>query len=207
MAGVTVAAAASFGLAACGGVAERGPESGGNDGTPATTPEGAPATQPAQPGTIPSRDDGPKVIDPSCANPTTARVVSGGTIPRPVGSALRLILVYQGSSIGVVDIRGVDKTLPGSDGPFSDNAGYWAETRAGRTVSYQQLLRDPTRIEVFPGPPGSGQGFENKTADRCAPKTLSVDVPNDPAVTELLLFGSPYGTQDRAIELARFLIK
>jgi hypothetical protein len=32
-------------------------------------------------------------------------------------------------------------------------------------------------------------------------------VPNDPAAVELRVYGSPYGTMDPAIELARFTLK
>ena len=190
---------------ACGGTTEGVPNTGTPDpGVPATS--NPPASNP------PVSDQPPTIHPPTttttgadCPNPTSVLVGSGGTIARPTGSALRLQLVYQGSSIGVKQVRGVDMILPGGDGPFSDNSGYWVETRSASKTTYQRLFRDPTIQEAPAGPGGSG--FMNSTIDRCVAKTISADVPNDSSMNELIIFGSPYGTQDRAVELARFSIQ
>lgn len=132
---------------------------------------------------------------------------NGGAIVRPVGSALRLQLVYQGSSIVVSNVRGVYIILASGDGPLLPTkvAGYWYETRSGTTTAYQHLFRDPTNQEGAPGGP-NGQ-FSNSTIDRCVAKTILADVPNDPSTTEIVVYGSPYGTQDVALELARFAVR
>jgi hypothetical protein len=144
----------------------------------------------------------------ACPDPATVLVPSGGAITRPPsGSALRLQLVYQGSSIGVTDIRGVDMIIGPSDGPFVAGkvSGYWAETRTATATVYQHLFRDPT-VREAPGAPGGG-GFTSSTMERCAKKIILVDVPNDASAKELVIFGSPYGTQGAAVELARFTLK
>jgi len=203
---VTVAVAAM--AVACGGATSEVPGSG-----EATKPGATGATDPPSTGAGTSGDDTPKVnVGPQtagadCPVPTPVLVASGGTIARPTGSALRLELVYQGSSIGVTQVRGVDKILPGSNSPLvtSANSGYWFEARSGTSIVYQRGFRDPTNQEAPSGP--NGEPFSNSTIDRCRAKSISADVPNNAAVTEIVVFGSPYGTQDAAVELARFGLK
>jgi hypothetical protein len=163
------------------------------DAQPATSATAA-ASAPAKP------DDGTP-----CPKPAPVQVPSGGTITRTSGSALRLQLVYQGASIGVTSARGVDMILAPADGPFAPGkvSGYWVESRSATAPLYQHLFRDPTVREA----PGAGGGFSNSTIDRCEPKIILADVPNDPAAVEIRVYGSPYGTVDAAIELARFNVK
>jgi hypothetical protein len=191
-------------LMACGGstAGSDGPSPGA--GTPTAGDNRSPAS---------SVTDAPKGASESttsagsCPTPATVLVPSGGVIARPAGSALRLQLVYQGTSIGVKEVRGVDMILAPADGPFAagEVSGYWVESRSGATTTYQHLFRDPT-VQEAPGAP-DGSGFTNSTIERCTEKLILADVPNDGSATEILVFGSPYGTQDAAIELARFTIK
>jgi hypothetical protein len=141
-----------------------------------------------------------------CDAPAEVLVSSGGRIARPVGSVLRLTLVYQGAGIGVRSVDEVDMVIAPTDGPLREgvNSGYWAETRDAAAALYQRTLRDPT-VQEAPADPDGGD-YSNATVDRCEPKTLLVDVPNDPAATELRIYGSPYGTQLAATELARFTL-
>ncbi len=207
-------------LAACGGATASVPADGTGAGTNTGTGTGSDPGSSA--GTVNGNDPGndlPQpgvhrpaqggVIGATCATPTRVLVAPNGLISRPDGSALRLQVVYQGSELGVTDVRGVDMILPPSDGPFKAGAvsGYWFETRrtgADTSPTYQHLFQDPTNQEAAPGP--NGGGFGNSTLDRCTPKYISVDVPNNAGFTELAVFGSPYGTQDPAVELGRFSI-
>jgi hypothetical protein len=143
--------------------------------------------------------------DAGCPNPPTGILVSaGGTLqPRPVGSALRLQLVYQGTALGITRAAGVDFMLPPSDGPFKagTNAGYWFELQDGSgSALYTRPLQDPTQLEGA-GPDG---GFVNATVPLCDAKAISVDVPNNPNGHAVVVFGSPYGTSMGAAELGRF---
>jgi hypothetical protein len=188
-----------LGLAACGGATTSEPAP--NDPGPGTTP--GPGTGTPGTGTDPA---GPVTTE--CPNAEPVIVKSGGEIARPSGSALRLSLVYQGSSIGVTQLRGIDKTLSPSDGPFEPGkvSGYWADLLGGNGARlYTQLFMDPTRLEA-PASPG-GSDWKNTTRDRCEAKTIALDVPNDPIATTLVVYGSPYGTFEGAIELARFTLK
>lgn len=198
-AAVLLASVACFALG-CGGVAERAPSDGTRDPQPAATGTTPPVT--AKPGETKPGDG------PACPTPAPVLVANGGTIVRPAGSALRLQLVYQGSSIGVSNVRGVDMILGPSGGPFAagKGSGYWFETRSASGVVYQHLFQDPTRQEA-PGDPSTSGGFSNSTLDRCVAKTILADVPNNASTTELIVYGSPYGTSDAAIELARFSLK
>ena len=140
-----------------------------------------------------------------CPTPLPAFVVNpGGTFnPRPTGSVLRLQLIYQGSALGVVEAKGIATTLAPADGPFQPgtNSGYWAELRDGADHRlFTRLLRDPTRMEVA-GPDG---GFAQILIPKCSRKPIPLDVPNDPLARVLIVFGSPYGTQGGAVEIARF---
>lgn len=141
-----------------------------------------------------------------CASPAPVIAKSGTTIRQPVGSVQRFQLVYQGSDVGVTSLRGVDMIIAGSDGPFSagKNSGYWAEVHdpSGKTT-FTRLLQDPTRLEA-PGPNGT---FTNGTVDKCIAKTMLVDVPRSTTGSVLVIFGTGYGTQGTASELARFTLE
>jgi hypothetical protein len=131
---------------------------------------------------------------------------AGGSLSRPKGSALRFQLVYQGASIGVSELRGVDKIVGPSDGLFQagKNSGWWAELEASSGAKvFTRLLQDPTVLEG----PGAHGGLVNVTVDACKPKIVLVDVPNDPAGTVLVVFGTDASSGGRARELARFQIK
>ena len=154
----------------------------------------------ASPERIPDADGG-------CPNPPTGVLVNaGGTlVPRPIGSALRFQLVYQGTALGITRAAGVDFTLPPSDGPFKagTSAGYWFELQDGSSNAlYTRLLQDPTQVE---GPSGDG-GFVHGVVPLCDAKEISIDVPNNPAGRALVVFGSPYGTSMSAAELGRFVL-
>jgi hypothetical protein len=186
-------------VAACGGaIAQAG------TGDPAVAPD--PTNPGGSNGNPPSSDPPPKSSDEpglggdSCPYPTRVLVASGGTIARPAGSALRLELVYQGWSIGVTSVRGVDGTLPPPSGPFTAGqvAGYWIETRSGATTTYQHAFRDPT-LDADPG------GF-GTALPLCSPKSILAELPND-GTTEVIVYGSSYGSDDVAEELARFTVK
>lgn len=193
-------------LTACGG----GVSDGGADGTTgATTPPGSSTTNP--PGTAPPQTETnlPKTVGAECSNPTAVLVPSGGTIARPASKGIKIELVYQGATIGVTDVR-EREIIPGTSstdvfGP--DTSGYWLEGRTAGKMTFQRSFRDPTNQEAFGPPPGVGGGFTNTTIPRCDAKSIQVEAPNDASVTELVVFGSPYGTQERAVELARFSIK
>lgn len=197
--------------AACGGATGSEISGGAGTGGPGAEPgkPGASGTEApgSEPGVPAKRGGAGGVAGAECATPTNVLVASGGTIARPDGSALRLQLVYQGASIGVTNIVGVDKLLSPGGGPFTagGTSGYWVEARSGTHATYQHLFRDPTNLEAPAGP--GGQGFSNSTIDRCMPKSISADVPNSTLLTEIVIYGSPYGTQDVAIELARFAVK
>ena len=216
-------AASALALVGCGG-ATTGSDGTGTPGPASTSGTGSsgrigatagsgddPGNDLPQPGTgtnlhPPTNGQGPGTVGATCASPTSVSVAPGGVIARPVGSALRLQLTYQGTDIGVTDARGVDMTLAPADGPFTPGkvAGYWVEARSGKTTTYQHLFEDPTTMEaVGPG----GEGFMNLPIDRCTPKLILADVPNDPSTTDLVIFGSPYGTNDGAVELGHFTIK
>jgi hypothetical protein len=142
-----------------------------------------------------------------CSTPEIPAVFAGDAIPRPAsGSTLRFDFVYQGSAMGMRTVRGVDMTLSPSDGPFKAgyNSGYWADVvDATGAVIFTRLLQDPTVLEA----PGPNSDFTNTTVDRCAAKTILLDTPNAGAASEIVFYGSPYGTQDAAVELARFSLK
>lgn len=185
----------AFALAACGGA------SGGDSPEEPSTTEGPSASDSATPGA-----SGPVTTE--CPDASRALVTGDGTIARPAGSALRLSLVYQGSSIGVTEVRGVDMILRPSVGPFvpGTNAGYWAETRDARGAAlYTRLLQDPTRVEVAPAP--GTKDWTNQSLPRCMAKRMELDVPNDANARSIVVFGSPYGTQDGAVEIGRFSIE
>src|SRR5688500_185574 len=100
---------------ACGGVADPNPNpsatAGSNEKEKESTDRGGSVSS------TPTTTGGPVTTE--CANAESVIVKSGETITRPSGSALRLELVYQGSSIGVRKVRGVDMILQKSDGPFT----------------------------------------------------------------------------------------
>lgn len=199
-------------LTACSGATADSGSPGGSSASTTTTP-GSTTGNDAKPGANdppvihpPINGKGPGIVGAACAAPTSVSVGPGGTIARPTGSALRLQLVYQGADIGVTEARGVDMILPPASGPFEAGkvAGYWVEARTATGASYQHFLQDPTMIEAV----GEGGGsFTNITVDKCTAKTILADVPNDPSTTELRVYGSPYGTNDGAVELARFTLK
>lgn len=147
----------------------------------------------------------PKPVTADCPDPANVIVANGETLARPSGGgALRLLLVYQGASLGIQNARGVDMVVAQADGPFADNAGYWIETGTATSTLYTRLLLDPTVQEASGGPGGA---FSNSTVARCQAKSIRADVPNDPAATEIRVFGSPYGTQERAVLLARYALQ
>jgi hypothetical protein len=145
-------------------------------------------------------------IDPECTLPEGVVVSSGGTLsPRPHGSALRLVLVYQGGSIGITSARGADMTLPGTSGPLRPgfNSGYWYELQdASGKALYTRSLPDPSRIEAH-GPDGP----TSAVVPRCEEVLVLADVPNDPGGTAIVFYGSPHGTQLVAAEIARFSLR
>lgn len=200
-------AAAAFGLVACGGTTTgTGDGTGTGSGIGDTTKPGASADSPnvdPPKGTTQK----PGLVGEACASPTTVLVSSGGTIARPAGSALRLQLVYQGSSIGVTTVRGVDMILGAPSGPYTpgEMAGYWVEAHSTNATTYQHWLLDPINQEAVGGP--NGEGFSNSTIPACTAKYIQADVPNDGSTSEVVLYGSPYGTNDGAVELARFTVK
>jgi hypothetical protein len=214
-------AAASLALVGCGGATSGGDESGASGPRTSTTGSSGgtttghsgddPGNDLPQPGggtTVhpPVTGHGPGTVGATCASPTQVSVGPGGEIARPVGSALRLQLTYQGTDIGVDEARGVDMILPPADGPFTPGvvAGYWVEARSGKTTTYQHLFQDPTKMEAV----GEGGGsFMQLPIDRCTTKLILADVPNDPSTTDLFVYGSPYGTNDGAVELGHFTIK
>src|SRR4051812_13373301 len=149
---------------ACGGST-----SGTGDPTaPGTTPPSHNPNDPPSSNPPISHNDAPKIAGADCPSPTTVLVGSGGVIARPVGSVLRLQMIYQGSSMGVTDIRGADMVIYRGDGPFTPGvvAGYWVEAQtSAKATLYQRTFQDPTSQEAFPGP--GGGGFSNSTIDRC----------------------------------------
>lgn len=209
-------AASAMALAACGGATAGNGSGGGATTGPGTDPgtdPGSTVTDPKSgetdpPVVHPPTDNGnpPGSVGTTCAMPTQVSVGAGGVITRPVGSALRLQLTYQGTEIGVNQARGVDMILAPADGPFTPGkvAGYWVEARSGSTTTYQHLFEDPTKLEAVGA---GGNGFTNVPVDRCTPKLILADVPNDPSTNELVIYGSPYGTNDGAVELGHFTIK
>jgi hypothetical protein len=187
---------------ACGGSTTGTGEAGGDPPNGTRPPSSDDLPTPDQPPPL------PRIVGADCPSPTTVLVPSGGLIARSAGSVLRLRLVYQGSSMGLTDLRGADMVLPKDAGPFKPGevAGYWVEVQsAAKATLYQRTFQDPTNQEGFPGP--NGEGFSNSTIDRCVAKTFAVDVPNDADVRDVVIFGSPYGTNQGAVELARFSIK
>lgn len=190
----------SFAAAACGGSTSQSP---GNNGSTDTAANAGGEETPYPP----KSDEAPGVVGASCPSPTEVTVASGGVIARPTGSVLRLQLAYQGDSIGVTSARGVDMIIQPTSGPFTPGviAGYWLEARSGTTTTYQDSFQDPTVQEGFGG--SSSGGFSNSTIERCRTKTFEAVVPNDASTSELVVYGSPYGTNDGAIELARFTVK
>jgi hypothetical protein len=199
-------AGAALGLGGCGG-ATTGTGDLTGTGAGDTTKPGAGGDTTS---TDPPRASLPKpgLVGESCPSPTSVLVASGGTIARPAGSVLRLQLVYQGSAIGVTSMRGVDMILGGTTGgPYTPGevAGYWVETQSANATTYQHWLLDPTVQEAVGGP--NGEGFSNSTIPKCTAKTIQADVPNDGSATDVVIYGSPYGTQDAAVELARFTVK
>ena len=189
----------------CGGsVAEPGPATGGG-GPTTTTGGGKPSGGTAD---TPATATATATSTAQCANAEPVLVPNGGTLVRPpTGSVLRLELVYQGDAIGILDARDVDMVISPSDGPFTAgaNSGYWAEVRdASGAASFTRLFQDPTNIEG----PGPGPGdLVNATIDRCTAKLILLSVPNDASATSLVVFGSPYGTEGAASELARFTLR
>ena len=208
-------AASAMALAACGGAtASDGSGTGPGPSTTTAGPgtSGGTVTDPkpgeSDPPVVhpPINGGGPGVVGATCATPTQVSVGPNGVIARPAGSALRLQLTYQGTEIGVNEARGVDMILPPADGPFTPGkiAGYWVEAHSGSTTTYQHLFEDPTKLEAVGE---GGNGFTNVPVDRCTAKLILADVPNDPSTTELVIYGSPYGTNDGAVELGHFTIK
>jgi hypothetical protein len=211
MVSVAVSAVA---LAGCGGATAGG--TGGDETGPSTTKgPGSGTTTGGDTKTVvtdppvvhpPINGHGPGSVGTTCATPTAVSVGPGGTIARPAGSALRLQLTYQGTEIGVNEARGVDMILSPADGPFTPGkiAGYWVEVRSGSATTYQHIFEDPTKLEAVGE---GGSGFTNLPVDRCTAKLILADVPNDPSTTDLVIYGSPYGTNDGAVELGHFTIK
>ncbi len=210
--------ASAMALVACGGATAGGDGTETGTGSAKSDPGRSPATSGGnatgndpgndlpQPGIHPpTNGHGPGTVGATCASPTQVSVGPGGTIARPVGSALRLQLTYQGSDIGVTEARGVDMLLSKGDGPFAPGAvaGYWVETRSAGATIYQHLVQDPTTLEAVGA---GGDGFTNVPVDRCAAKIILADVPNNPSITDIVIYGSPYGTNDGAVELGHFTI-
>jgi hypothetical protein len=194
------AALSCFFLAACGGATNDPP------GTSSRAPSETPAASSNTPEQTPGASDSTTAPVNDCASPAAVIAASGSTMRQPVGSAQRFQLVYQGSAIGVTSLRGVDKVISGSDGPFTagKNSGYWAEVRdASGNSTFSRILQDPTRQEA----PGTNGGFSNATIDRCIAKTILVDIPRSPSGSVLVIFGSAYGTQGVANEIGRFTLE
>jgi hypothetical protein len=139
-----------------------------------------------------------------CRNPEPVIVEHRGTLQRPSGEVLRLELVYQGSNIGIAHVDAVDMIIDESDVIPSGSAGYWVETRSKGVIKYQEEVNDPTIAEV---PPFPGGEFSNVVRPKCEPKLILADVPNDPSVDEILVYGSSYGRQNRAKLRARFFVR
>jgi hypothetical protein len=214
-------AASAMALVACGGATTGGDGTTTGTGSPKSDPGTAAGTSGASGGSVtgndpgndlpqpgihpPTNGHGPGTVGATCASPTQVSVGPGGSIARPIGSALRLALTYQGSDIGVTEARGVDMLLSKADGPFTPGAvaGYWVETRSAGATIYQHLVQDPTTIEAVGA---GGSGFTNLPVDRCAAKIILADVPNNPSITDIVIYGSPYGTNDGAVELGHFTI-
>jgi hypothetical protein len=193
----------SMAVAACGGATVA---TGGEPAaTGATTPPGGDDGVPPPSAPPSTTAPGPGLGGESCLYPTLVLVASGGTIARAAGPTLRLELVYQGSSIGVTRVRGLDRGIPPSSGPFTvgEVAGYWVEARSGTTTTYQQYVQDPTVAEGLGGPSGAGS---TATLPVCEPKPIIAELPNE-GTTEVIVYGSPYGTNAPAGELARFTVK
>ncbi len=186
---------------ACGGNAESTAPT-----TPPATGEEPKAPDSETPGNTESTGNTGGTVGSECANAESVLVKSGETITRPTGSVMRLELIYQGTSIGVRKVRGVDMIIKPSAGPFAagTNTGYWADVvDASGAVMYTQLVRDPTRVEAPPSP--GGNDWKNATVAQCNPKTILVDIPNEAGT--LVIYGPPYGTQNASSELARFTMK
>lgn len=73
------------------------------------------------------------------------------------------------------------------------------EGASGQTI-YTRVVSDPTVVEGVLADGGLVAG----RAPFCDAKVIHVDAPNDPSATALVVYGSPYATDDPAIELARF---
>jgi hypothetical protein len=148
------------------------------------------------------------VADSGCPSPSGVLVTSGSTItPRPTGSALRLDVLYQGYAMGIDGIKGWDAIVPADSGPLKAgfNSGYWFELQDATGVTlYTHWINDPTRLEA-PGPSPDG-GFTNSVRPLCDEKSIRLELPNDPDGKAIVIYGSPYGTQNVASELARFIL-
>lgn len=138
-----------------------------------------------------------------CESPTPTTVASGDAFDRPAGPIVRLQVVYQGSTMGIQSIAGVDMAIAPSDGPLEagKNGGHWfVVVDQAQQPLYTRLFNDPSLKETVPG--------RNPAELRpiCDPKFLMMDFPNNPSATAVIVFGSPYGTQEAAEEIARFTI-
>ncbi len=206
-----------FGASACGGVASTtvDPVSGPITSVDPNDPRHADKSGPDQTatGTPPARPDAsiPPTAKPSsdagaCATDTSPppRVLPGGTIsPRPAGTVLRFNLTYRGESVAVRTLNGVDMVLGPSDGPFvgGQNSGYWVELQdSSGHPRFTRLFYDPT-LQESPGPNG---GFINGQIPECTAKSISVDLPNDPRGTKIVIFGTGYPGTAAAHELGHF---
>lgn len=153
---------------------------------------------------------GEKLLVPpaECANPTRVIARSGESIARPGGVGLRLYLIYQGASVGLRSIDGVEASPPrlgpNAAGPVAGlHPGYWGELRdADGAKLFFEMFPDVGEREVPPA--ASGGEFSHVAVDRCEPKLMAAFVPNDPSATDFVVFGSPYGTQAPAVEIGRF---
>lgn len=146
-------------------------------------------------------------VDSGCATPVAGVVVApGGAIPPPTGHvAMQLTFVYQGASVYITRV-GARDVAPVGDSTRPQpgvNSGYWVSVHdASDAVLFTQSFFDPTVQEGF----GGDGGFSNSTLPVCDPKSFIVDVPNDAAARAVVVYGSPYGTQNVATEIGRFTL-
>lgn len=194
-------------------VAVRGGDTETNRDTDAGAPRDASSRDASTDDAPADREDG-AAVDAStdtatdaavCAPPAGVVVPAGGTLSRPAQSVMRITLVYQGAAIGVTAMNGVTMIVPPSSGALSPgvNAGYWFALESATQTLYTRAFADPT---IGEGVSDDGGLFAGPVP-RCTPKTIHIDVPSDAAATTLVVYGSPYGTDDPAVELGRFSVQ
>ena len=164
--------------------------------------------QPASAQAAPAPSDNRPIGFEECPLRTPVLAKSGGEVTLPNAAAMRFELVYKGHNLGVRVIKPIEATSATGDGPFTPakTTGYWVELRdASNRILFTRKIVDPSHAET---PRESESDPQRRVAlEMCAPKAIFFELPQVSGATQLVMFGSPYGTDSPAEEIGRFTLR